>query len=58
MCIRDRNVTAKDWETYCKLVGEIEGRHWENNDIESDVTDNIIINLGLESDDSDSEIEK
>ena len=49
------NVTAKDWENYCKRVQEIEDKYWEDDGKVSDDIDKIIINLGTESVSSDSD---
>lgn len=45
---------AKDLESYCKRIEEIEASYWKTDGKMLDVTDNIIISLWSKSDYSDN----
>ncbi|KAJ4436098.1 hypothetical protein ANN_18725 [Periplaneta americana] len=49
-----QNVTAEDWDGFCRHVETLEKQYWEKDGIVPDVRDSIIINLDTDSD-SDNE---
>lgn len=46
---------AKDWESCRKRVEEIEATYWYTDGMVSKVTGSIVINVGLQSDDRNSD---